>query len=577
MNSRKRFTHAWIETSPEMLKIEAALVLTAILIAATRVSLMSRFFERMELGVRRLSRNNALSVAIVGLMALGLRAALLPILPIPQPLVHDEFAYLLAADTFAHGRLTNPTHPMWPYFETSGVIQRPTYQCYAQPGQGMLLALGKILFGHPFWAVWLSVGLMCALITWMLQAWFPPHWALFGGVVAIVRFGVFSYWANSYWGGALAAIGGSLVLGALPRIKGRRCTRDAFLMGLGLAILANTRPYEGLVFSLPVAFALLAWMLGTGRPATRILLLRVIAPLVVMLTLTGTELGYYFWRVTGSPLRIPYAVERAEYGVAPYMVWQNVRPEPALQHTVFKDRYIQGELLAYHMLRSPAGLAMKSFWAWQFYLGPLLSVPFLIIPLSLPFGFSWHEISSNARFLVIEASVFTLGLSLEVFYSPHYSAPATALVIALVLTALRGLTKWGNRMRGVFLTRSVAIIAILMFVLRATAVPLHIPVHQFYMFAWHQKSIAGFGREAVKKQLDEMPGRQLVIVQYAPNHDLFVDWVHNGADIDSSKVIWANDLGAEADTELLRFFRNRNVFLLKADQKPPQLIRYGAD
>src|SRR5205814_1422114 len=164
----------------------------------------------------------------------------------------------------------------------------------------MVLGLGKVLLGHPFWGVWLSCGLMCAAITWMLQGWLAPEWALLGGFLAIARYGVFGYWANSYWGGALAAIGGALVLGALPRIKNSRRLRYALLLGLGLAILANARPYEGVVFSLPVAIALFAWILGKNRPAFSVSLRKIILPLTLVLSLTAVGLGYYFWRVTGN-------------------------------------------------------------------------------------------------------------------------------------------------------------------------------------------------------------------------------------------------------------------------------------
>src|SRR4029077_8548851 len=120
---------------------------------------------------------------------------------------------------------------------------------------------------------------------WMLQGWLPPEWALLGGALAVVRYGVFSYWANSYWGGAAGAIGGALVLGALPRIVRFERTSDASLMGLGLAILANSRPYEGLIFSLPVGIALFVWVFHKEGQSFWTAIRRVVAPLSLVVLL----------------------------------------------------------------------------------------------------------------------------------------------------------------------------------------------------------------------------------------------------------------------------------------------------
>lgn len=288
--------------------LEAGLVAIAVVLAFTVPNLGANWYEAVERTFSRLAEKRGLSVIVVGLTALALRAALLPVLPIPVPGVQDDFGYLLLSDTFAHGRLTNPTNPMWVHFETFQVIWHPTYTAKYYPAQGLFMALGQVVLGHPFWGIWLSVGVMCAAITWMLQGWLKPGWALLGGLLAVIRIGTFSYWANSYFGGAVAAIGGALVLGALPRLKQQRRVRHALLMGLGFAIIANSRPYEGLFFGIPVGVVLLVWhwkLWKMDRVALVGAVKHVMVPLLAVIALTLVGMGYYFRRTTGSPFDTP--------------------------------------------------------------------------------------------------------------------------------------------------------------------------------------------------------------------------------------------------------------------------------
>ena len=152
---------------------------------------------------RRFASHRGRACAFVFFLAMVLRLALLPILPLPVPQVHDEFSYLLGADTFASGRLTNPAHPLWPFFETFHVLQQPTYQSKFPPAQALFMASGKVLFGHPWFGVLLASALLCAASCWMLQAWMPSYIAFWGGIVMVLHVGVSSYWVNSYWGGRL--------------------------------------------------------------------------------------------------------------------------------------------------------------------------------------------------------------------------------------------------------------------------------------------------------------------------------------------------------------------------------------
>jgi hypothetical protein len=567
-----------------LLWIEFGLVLAAVALAFAFPCLGSRWFEASERALGRLAERPRLAVVVVGLTALAARAALLPVLPVPVPAFHDEFSYLLAADTFAHGRVTNPTHPLWIHFETFQVLSNPTYASKYPPAQGLIMAFGQAVLGHAFWGVWLSLGLMCAALCWMLQGWLPPKWALMGGVLAVIRLATFSYWANSYFGGAVAATGGALVFGALPRLKQSLRLRDALVLGLGLAILANSRPYEGLVFSLPVAAALLSWILGKNRPPFRASLCRLVLPTGLLLVVVATLMGYYFWRVTGNPWRMPYEAYRDTYGAAPNFIGQAPQPIPVYRHEVIKEFYQTNERSCWADACSLGGglrlEGTKAIDLWAFFLQPLFTLPLLMAMAVLPYGFSWHQISPGTRFLLLATAFGLAGYALEVFYMPHYLAPGTCLVYALVLGAMCSVRSWRYRQRpvGLAITRAIPMIAVALLALCAAGGPALRP-WQPWPWTWcsPSASMLMLDRARMQAELEQEPGRHLVIVRYSAAHQLGLDWVYNRADIDASKVVWARDMGRKQNAELLKYFRGRRIWLVEPDLTPPRLSAYPVE
>jgi len=535
------------------------LTLAAVALAVIVCTAGWRLFVPLEAKLERLARRRVLAMLTVGLLPLAFRALLLPVMPAPEPQTHDEFSYLLAADTFAHGRLTNPAHPMAEHFESMHILVRPSYASMYPVGQGLILAAGWRLFGHPWAGVWISIGLMGAAICWMLQGWVSPGWAFLGATLAAMRLGIFSYWMNSYWGGAVAAIGGALVLGAVPRLLRKSSWRDAAWMGLGLGILANSRPFEGLVFALALA--------GVGF--WKVARTRALWPTLLILAATGFGMLYYFHRVTGHSLVMPYVLNRQTMATAPLFVWQKPRPEPVYHHAVLRDFYAW-ELAVYSNVRSTpllTNVLEKARTYWRFFFGWLFTIPLVALP------WLWKE--HDAHQLSLAAAIFFFAaLSLEVWQNPHYAAPATGLFFLILTLAMQRLAGWTFRgaPAGLFLVRALLPACALILVANSLQGPSG-PGSRWMRIAGKQEP-ASFGRAAVLHRLEAAGGRHLVVVRYQSGHNVHDEWVYNEAEIDAAPVVWARDMGVARNMELLQYFNNRQVWLAEPDLHPPRITPY---
>jgi len=522
------------------------------------------FFDAVERAGSRLAERKRLAIVLLAGATILIRLSLLWLLPIPVPRIHDEFSYLLAADTFAHGRLTNPTHPMWVFFDTMHVNQHPTYMSKYPPAQGAVLAVGQLL-GEPWLGVVLSVAVMCAAVLWMLQGWLPPRWALLGGVLVMLRLGISSYWIDSYWGGAVAATGGALVVGAMPRIVRFWRIRDALLLALGAAILANSRPLEGFVICAPV-MAILIWRLRSDKcPSWRVTSVRLIVPFIAAMILCGIFIGYYNWRLTGHPLLFPEVMHDRAYSVPPVFVWRMPGPPLHYQNPQFENFY-NGWARTYtiknrvHSVGSAAKHAVVIVFSKfvYFFLWPELCVPLLAAPWML------HDL--RARYLMIQFALCFVGWFSLVWFLPHYAAPATAVIFALLVQSDRHLRRWKFRGRpvGIGLTRAVVLFALIL-----------APLHQrdgTLQAVTSKPPTIGY-RAKFATDLAATPGDHLVLVRYGVSIDSG-EWVYNAADIDRAKVVWAREIPGVDVRPLLDYFRGRRVWLVEPDAIPPRMSPY---
>jgi hypothetical protein len=455
------------------------------------------------------------------------------------PQFHDDFAYLLAADTFAHGHVSYATHPFADHFETMHVLQRPRYVSKYPPGQGLLLVGGMT-------AVWLMTAAACAALWWALRVWLGPRLALLGGLAAALH-PTMQRWSQVYHGGELAAFAGALLLGAVGVLRVRSSWRAASLGGVALALLAISRPYEGIV----LAVALLV----ISKP--RFDRAHVIGAITALIALV--PLALYNRAITGSAFTLPYSLYEQRYDPVPNFLWESPRPiaswpnkEMAYIYKVVDEGYYVREM-------APGGFAdalAKKLEVIRYTLFGLESwLPsawcVLLLPLvALPRALARRR---EARLLGLALLVFAVApFSVTWWLQLHYLAPAAALAAAFVFVLWDELA---SMRRGGLL--AAAVLAV--FIVNAIGT----------WFAPPPRPGFEPQRQAIVRSLVAQGGHHVVFV--AP--DVF-DAVYNAGDIDAQPVVWARDLGTARNDALRTYYKNRRAWRLTRGDRGVTITAY---
>jgi len=521
---------------------------------------------------QRLSQSAFRVVAIPSILALLGAIVFAMLVGIHHPRTQDEFSYLLAADTFTSGRVTNPPHPMWRHFETVQVIQQPTYASKYPPGQGLLLGFGQWAFGNPIIGVWVMSGLMCAAVSWMLIGWMPNRWAFFGGLLTVIQFGIGGFWAQSFIPAALPAASGALLLGAARRLAENPRVRHALIAAIALVLLANTRPWTGFVLAtLPFSLILFHCYYPRRHPRWRTFT-HVILPMAVVLAIGFAVMGYYNYRVTGDATCFPAMLHVRRYYNSPnfWFLGANQHVEvihgtlqthaAALHEFYLRHTSLQGFLR--EMFRKAAGnvryyVGVPHAVSWMFV--ALAASPFLVLPCVI--RDRWHRFAAGTLVL------FGVGVLLITWDGLHYAAPGIPLVMLLKTQGLRHIRtiKLHGRRIGVFMCLfilSFHIVVLLPEALRASTIN-----------RWHWPS----KRAAIVESLHLIEGDHLVFVDYGSSYAWTIEWVYNRANIDSARIVWARYLGLSHDQELIDYYPTRRLWRvdLSDGSSHPRLKTYA--
>lgn len=545
--------------SSELAPFMTADVIIAVAIAAVLGIITFRlqgYFSHVQkfvdAGGIRSKRQRIFCICAAMLLPLVIRCAMLPWVPPPAPYVHDEFGHLLVADTLLSGRLANPPHQLWRHLETIYVLQQPAYASIYPIGQGLILAVGRVITGFAWGGVLLAVALMCGAVTWMLFGCVPGLWPLVGGVLTCFTYGLSPRSVDSYYGGAFCGFGGALVFGGLCRLDKRPSAGMSFLVAFGWAIVWLTRPFESLLVLIALSGVLVLFAARDRERWSQWLKCLAVAVAVGVLTAGVTAL--HNRAVTGNFTVLPYRLSQKAYGVPQSLLWQKPIPEPPLKYEELREMYqwqrSTKEHVATHKLRRLAGVARTIFTG---YVKVWYALPLLLAFLAFR--------ERYVAFAIGLLAAVWLTAVLYPFFQPHYFAAYSCVTMFLIVRGLMLLCPW--RFRGIAAGSPITVF----FITGAI-------VSGVWAAPKFERAQTGRLRAETVKYLLRQGGKHVVFVRYSPDHNMHEEWVYNAAEIDAAPIVWCRATEPADETDVQRYFANRRFWLATVDKNGVALSHY---
>ena len=216
-----------------------------------------------------------------------------------MPLDHDEVAYLMQAELFAHGRWAAPAPPLPDFFGQAHVLVTPVLASKYPPGHSLLLALGALV-GMPALVVFLLNALRVTLLYALVRRVSDGATALLACVLSFLGGTVLRFSASYYSELTSAAM---VLLAWYCLLRWRETWRRAWLLGVAAALgwTAITRPWTAVAFAVPIGIVIVRDVVRTRRWRDLAAAFAVGACIVAILPL-------WAWRTLGDWRRTP-AVE----------------------------------------------------------------------------------------------------------------------------------------------------------------------------------------------------------------------------------------------------------------------------